>query len=85
MAMGRLPSGSDPVGVPDLRRIVDQSLCQPESEGRDAVDDDEGVPDDGGLDGCRAAGDDAGASVVKGLAGIGDEADVKEFQGHIRI
>src|SRR5271168_3932763 len=68
-------------GDPDLRRIVDESLCQPEGERGDAVDDDEGVPDDRRLDRGGAAGDDAGASVVEGLAGVGDEVEIEELQG----
>ena len=35
-------------------------------EGRDAVDDDEGVADEGGFDGGGAAGDDGGAGVEEG-------------------
>src|SRR5439155_1327370 len=59
--------------------------CQPEGERGDAVDDHEGVPDDRGLDRCRAAGDYAGVGVIEGVAGVGDEADVEGPQGLIGV
>ena len=67
MAMGRLPRGVGDVG--ELFRVADELFGEREGERRDAVDDDEGVADDGGLDGGGAAGDDGGAGVVEGFAG----------------
>ena len=79
MAMGRLPSASGWAGFQISGGIADEALGQPEGERGDPVDDDEGVADDGGLDGCGAAGDDAGAGVVEGFAGVGDEGDTEAF------
>jgi hypothetical protein len=59
----------------NLGGIADETFGEFEGEGRDTVDDDEGVSNDGGLYGCGTAGHDAGAGVVKGFAGIGDEVD----------
>ena len=61
--------------VPDFGGILNEALGQTEGERGDSVDDDEGVADDGCLDGCGAAGDDAGAGVMEGFAGVGDEGD----------
>ncbi len=62
----------------NLLRIPDELLGELEGEGGDAVNDDEGVADERGLDGGGAAGDDRGAGVVEGFAGVGDEVDVRE-------
>ena len=45
-------------------------FCQPEGERGDFIDDDKGVADNGSLDRGGSAGDDAGAGVVKGVAGV---------------
>ena len=79
MAMGRLPSASGWAGR--SRRGSGRGVWRGEGERGDSVDDDEGVADDGGLDGGGAAGDDGGAGVVEGFAGVGDEGDVEQFQG----
>ena len=77
MAMGRLPSRSTSAG--DLQiGVPDELFGELEGEGGDAVDDDEGVADERGLDGGGAAGNDRGAGVVKGFAGVGDEVNVGE-------
>ncbi len=60
-------------GGPDLGRIVDEALGEAEGERGDLVDDDEGVADDCGLDGGGPAGDDGGAGMVEGFAGVGDK------------
>ena len=76
MAMGRLPSAST-CRRPDLGGVADEAFGEREGEWGDAVDDDEGVSDDGGLDGGGAAGDDGGAGVMEGLAGVGDKVDLE--------
>ena len=50
----------------------DHALGDGVGEGRDAVDDDEGIADEGGFDGGGAAGDDGGAGVEEGGAGVVD-------------
>jgi hypothetical protein len=60
-------------GGGDLRWVVDEAFCQPEGERGDAVDDHEWVSDDRGLDRGGSAGDYAGAGVVEGFAGVGDQ------------
>ncbi len=79
--MGGLPSAGVWLGGQISGRVADEAFCQSEGERGDAVDDDEGVADDGGLDGGGAAGDDAGAGVMEGVARVGDEADVDLFEG----
>ena len=64
--------GGDFLGIPD------ELLGELEGEGGHAVDDDERVADERGLDGGGAAGNDGGAGVVEGFAGVGDEVDVGE-------
>ena len=75
MAIGRLPIGVGLGLVPDFGGVVNEALGQTEGERGDLVDDDEGVADDGCLDGCGAAGDDGGSGVMEGFAGVGDEGD----------
>lgn len=60
-------------GSGDLGWIMDEAFCQPKGERGDAVDDHEGVSDDRSLDGGGSAGDDAGAGVVEGFAGVRDQ------------
>ncbi len=74
MAMGRLPSASSWAGG-QISGGSGRGVLRAEGERGDAVDDDEGVADNGGLDGGGAAGDDAGAGVVEGFAGVGDEVN----------
>jgi hypothetical protein len=76
--------GVDVGWFPDLGRVADEALCQPEGERRDAIDDYERVSDDGGLDRCRTAGDDGGAGVMERYAGVGDETDMKGIHGRVR-
>ena len=61
----------------ELGGVADEAFGEGEGEARDAVDDDEGVADGGGLDGGGAAGDDGGAGVVEGVAGVGDEGEAR--------
>ena len=56
----------------DFGRVFDEELCQREGQGRDSIDHDERVADDGSLYRCSAAGDDRGAGVVERLTGVGD-------------
>jgi hypothetical protein len=76
---GEVAFGVGVVRGPDLCGVVDQAFGYAEGEGRDLVDDDEWVADECGLDGGGAAGDDAGAGVVEGFTGVGDEVDVELF------
>ncbi len=62
-------------GSGDLWRVLDEAFCQPEGERGDPVDDHERVSNEGGLDGGCTAGDDAGAGVVEGFAGVGNEGN----------
>lgn len=72
---GQVAFGVEIGGVPDLGRVLDEAFSEAEGERGDLVDDEEGIADDCGLDGGGAAGDDAGAGVVEGFAGVGDEVD----------
>ena len=60
-------------GGGDLWRVVDQAFCEAESQGGDPVDDYEGVADDGGLDCGGSAGYYAGAGVMEGFTGVGNQ------------
>ena len=60
-------------GGRDLWRVVDKAFCQPEGERGDFIDDDKGVADNGSLDRGGSAGDDAGAGVMEGFAGVRDQ------------
>ena len=61
----------------DLRRIANEAFSEGEGEFRDAVDDDEWVPDGEGEDGCGATGDDSGSGMVEGSSGVRN--DVRYF------
>ena len=66
--------------VGELGGVFDELSGEGEGERGDAVDDDEGVADDGGLDGGGAGGYDGGAGVVEGFAGgfgTGDEGEAR--------
>ena len=65
-------------------RHLDDPLGDGVGEGRDAVDHDKGIADEGGFDGGGAAGDDGGAGVEERGAGIVDEADGKPG-GRVRL
>ena len=54
----------------DFGGIADEAFGQREGERRDAIDDDKGIADDGGLYGCRPAGHDTGPGVMERFAGI---------------
>src|SRR5580658_1833201 len=63
-------------------RDVDDSFRYGVGDGRDAVDDEEGIADDGRFDGGGSAGYDAGAGVVKGSAGVVGYCDFDFFREH---
>ncbi len=69
----------------DFRWIADEAFGQREGEWGDSVDDDEGSTDDRGLDGCGAAGDDAGTSMIERFAGIVDHDDSWLGRGAERV
>src|ERR1035441_5945380 len=54
----------------DFGGVADHAFDDGEGERGDAVDDDEGIADGEGLDGGGSAGDDGGAGVVEGFAGV---------------
>ena len=67
----------------DLGRVPDEGFGELEGERGDLVDDEEGIADECGLDGCGAGGDDRGAGVEEGFAGVGDEVDVGQGEGGV--
>ena len=58
----------------NLGRITDEAFGKRVGQSGDAVDDDEGGANGERLDGGSAAGDDGGAGVVEGGAGVGNES-----------
>ena len=62
----------------DLGWVADQPFGELVGQGRNPIDDDKWVSNDGGLHGGGAAGYDAGSGVVQGFAGIGDEVEIGE-------
>ncbi len=68
---------------PDFGRVPDELPGELEGEGGDAVDDDEGVADERGLDGGGSGRNDGGAGMMEGFAGVGDEVDVGQGEGRV--
>jgi hypothetical protein len=66
-------------GSRDLWRVVNEAFCQPEGERGDLIDDDKGVADNGSLDRGGSAGDYAGAGVMEGFAGVGDQVHWRAY------
>lgn len=60
----------DVTGGRDFGGIADELAGEGVGEGRDAVDDDEGGAEEGGLDGRGTAGDGGGTGVVEGGSGV---------------
>jgi hypothetical protein len=69
----------------DLGWVADQPFGELIGQGRNLVDDDKWVSDNGGLDRGGAAGYDAGSGVVEGLTSVRHEVKIRERRRGVAV